>query len=196
MRQHLAHRLAERLVLVGVDPALVGVARRGERVQPLADLVVDLEAGQQRRHRHGEGLAIGGGQQEIAVAAAGRRGRRRGELLGAHAELAKEPLVQRPLDQDRVPGAAGELDLRLGRPRLGRGGRERAGEGAQIVRVLDHVEGEPLARQRAGGELAVERQGQDRVVDRRDLGPHRVGEAHWRLPLLESGYPLHSPSCD
>ena len=86
--------------------------------------------------------------------------RRGGEALRPDAELAKEPLVQRPLDQDRVLGAARELDLRLGRRRLGRGGRERAGERAQIVRVLDHVESEALMRERPGGELAIERQRQ------------------------------------
>ena len=68
--------------------------------------------------------------------------------------------------------------LVCGRPR--RRERERAGEVAEVERVLDGVEAEALARERAVGEAAYEGVPQDRRPDRRDRLPElaREGCAH------------------
>ena len=86
--------------------------------------------------------------------------------------------MQRALDDQGGLGRVGEelLHARLGRPQ--RGGRQRAGVGDEVDRVLGHVGAERLARQRARREAAVEGVRVDCPPDRLRAGPSIFAERH------------------
>src|SRR4030095_6951460 len=109
-----------------------------------------------------------------------RRQGGRGDLGGRQPEVAEESFVERALHLEGAGGVLVEHDdpVVLGRPRPGE--RQRPGELAQVERVLDRVELEALARQRAGGGPAQERMPQDRSVDRLDRLPQLARERHQR----------------
>jgi hypothetical protein len=86
--------------------------------------------------------------------------------------------VQGLLDRDRAQCRVGEglqcRDLR----RLRRGERQYPRILPEIDRVLDDIEAEPLARQRPGGQLGVERQPVDRLAQPFILLPGFVAKPH------------------
>src|SRR5690606_33166471 len=94
------------------------------------------------------------------------------------AVILKEAFVQGTLYHDGVARACGELDQRLVVRRARRRDRQRPGEMGEIMGILQHVEGEALARERAGREFAVERQIEDRVVERCDARRGAGREPH------------------
>ncbi len=177
-RDHLPHARGEGLVGVGVDPGLIGIVGPRDLEQVLADFPIDPKARQQRRDADLVGRVVGQRQEVVGVVGAGRRvlGRRR--LGRRDAKALEEALVQRSLDHDRLACAGGELNQRVIVRRTRRSDRERPGKVSQIVRVLEHVEDEALARERARGQLLIERQRQDRAVERSDPRPGVRGEGH------------------
>ena len=85
--------------------------------------------------------------------------------------------MQGAFDGDGADRRLGERLQRADVGSLGRGDRQRARELAEIERVLGDVMLEALARERAGGELGVERQRVDRLTQRRRHLPSLVGKA-------------------
>src|SRR5207302_4671807 len=79
-----------------------------------------------------------------------RRRQGGGRDLGRpEAELAKEPLVESPLDLDRARRVLAEHHEPVVAGGAGGGDRERASELAEVERILHRVEAEGLARERA-----------------------------------------------
>src|SRR5262249_16990441 len=137
--------------LGGVRPNPAGIERIGRAgpLQLLADLPIDPVARQQSRDRLVKGLRVRDPQKVARVRESRWRKGRRGDLLRAQPELAKEALVQprRPPQRPRRMLVKHDDPVILGR--TCRRNREGSGKLTKVEGILDRVELKAFPWQRA-----------------------------------------------